>query len=453
MAGRARRLQEIEQVQILLACEFYHPSVGGVQEVMRQIAVRLVERGHQVTVATSHLPERGSKDINGVKIAEFKVAGNLARGMSGEVDAYRDYVQKGEYDLFMVKAAQQWTFDALIPVLDRMTRPKIFVPCGFSGLYEPSFADYYRRMPELLRKFDHLIFYASDYRDINLARDHGSTKLTVLPNGASEREFLVPRDPGFRERYGIPENAFVVLTVGSLSGLKGHRELTEAFWQARFQDNKPALLMLNGNAPEQRALRGGGLLNVIRGKVKALLLDLGLDKLLKVLGYKLEPTLDSLIARINNAAPVKRAVLVDLPRPELVQAYLNSDLFVLASNVEYSPLVLYEAAAAGLPFLSVPVGNAEEIARWTGAGEICLAPRDSLGYTRPDPVALARHIESLAERADDRRSYGEAGKRSWREQFTWQRITDRYEEVFVRLLEEKARHAATDARAAGGQQV
>ena len=203
MAGRARRLQEIEQVQILLACEVYHPSVGGVQEVMRQIAVRLVERGHQVTVATSHLPERRSKDINGVKIAEFKVAGNLARGMSGEVDAYREYVLKGEYDLFMVKAAQQWTFDALIPVLDRMTRPKIFVPCGFSGLYEPSFADYYRRMPELLRKFDHLIFYASDYRDINLARDHGSTHLTVLPNGASERDFLVPRDPGAFSAWGM----------------------------------------------------------------------------------------------------------------------------------------------------------------------------------------------------------------------------------------------------------
>jgi glycosyltransferase involved in cell wall biosynthesis len=275
----------------------------------------------------------------------------------------------------------------------------------------------------------------------------------VLPNGASEREFLVPPDPGFRERYGIPEKAFVVLTVGSLSGLKGHRELTEAFWRARFQDNKPALLMLNGNAPEQRALRGGGLLNVMRGKLKALLLELGLDKLLKVLGYKLEPTLDSLIARINSAAPAKRAVLVNLPRPELVQAYLNSDLFVLASNIEYSPLVLYEAAAAGLPFLSVPVGNAEEIARWTGAGEICPAPRDPLGYTRPDPAALGRHIESLAERADDRRSYGEAGKRSWRDQFTWQKIADRYEEVFVRLLEEKARHAATDARATAGQQV
>ena len=181
--------------------------------------------------------------------------------------------------------------------------------------------------------------------------------------------------------------------------------------------------------------------------LKPVLVRAGLGGLLNALGYKIEPRLQDLVARINCAAPAKRAVVVDLPRPELVQAYLNSDLFVFASNIEYSPLVLFEAAAAGLPFLSVPVGNAEEIARWTGAGEICPAPRDALGYTRPDPAVLARHIESLAVRADDRRSYGETGKRSWRERFTWEKITDRYEEVFLQLLVEKAAHADMDARA------
>ena len=38
------------KLSILLACEFYAPSVGGVQEVMRQIAERLVDRGHSVIV-------------------------------------------------------------------------------------------------------------------------------------------------------------------------------------------------------------------------------------------------------------------------------------------------------------------------------------------------------------------------------------------------------------------
>jgi glycosyltransferase involved in cell wall biosynthesis len=416
---------------------------------MRQVAIRLAEHGHQVTVATSRLPEREADKIDEVEIAAFDVRGNLVRGISGEADAYRRFVLQGNYDVFLVKAAQQWTFDALIPVLDRMTKPKIFVPCGFSGLYDPAYAEYYRRMPEWLAKFDQLVFYASDYRDINLARAHAPTNFTVIPNGASEREFLVERDAAFRRRHGIAEDAFVVLTVGSLTGLKGHRELAQAFALARFPDNRPAVLLLNGNDPFRKA----GLRGFLGREVKPLLLRAGLEGPLKALGFSTEPRLKDLVAKINESMPATRALLTHLPRSELIQAYLNSDLFVFASNVEYSPLVLYEAAAAGLPFLSVPVGNAEEIARLTGGGEICPAPRDARGYTRPDPATLARHMESLAVREQDRRAYGEAGRRNWREQFTWQRIALRYEDVFVRLLEEKARHVATDTRPVAGHQA
>ena len=93
-------------MRILFACELYEPSVGGVQEVVRQISVRLVERGHQVTVATSHLPGRSGENITGVRIAAFNVAGNLVSGMRGDVDAYRNFVLQGNYDVYMVKAAQ-----------------------------------------------------------------------------------------------------------------------------------------------------------------------------------------------------------------------------------------------------------------------------------------------------------------------------------------------------------
>jgi glycosyltransferase involved in cell wall biosynthesis len=121
-----------------------------------------------------------------------------------------------------------------------------------------------------------------------------------------------------------------------------------------------------------------------------------------------------------------------------VQAYLNSDLFVFASNVEYSPLVLFEAAAAGLPFLSVPVGNAEEIARWTGGGEICPAPRDAQGYTRVEPRVLAERMQVLAADREKLKRMGEAGRRSWLERFTWAKIADQYEALFERVSAEKS---------------
>jgi L-malate glycosyltransferase len=404
---------------------------------MRQIAVRLVERGHQVTVATGYLRERKSEEIDGVKIATFRASGNLVRGLSGEIDAYRNYVLRGEYDVFMVKAAQQWTFDALIPVLERIHKPKIFVPCGFSGLYEPAYADYYGRMPDWMSTFDQLVFYATDYRDINLARERGLERLTIIPNGASEREFQVQPDPAFRQRLGVAEDAFVALTVGNLSGLKGHRELAEAFTLARF-DGAPAVLILNGNRPARAA-------GTLRAHAIVALRRAGLGWLLTALGAK--PSLESLVERISRAAPGKRAMIVDLPRAELVQAYLNSDLFVFASNVEYSPLVLFEAAAAGLPFLSVPVGNAEEIARWTGAGEICSAPRDAKGYTRVETGVLADRMAALASDHEKRRRMGETGRANWLERFTWATIADQYEALFERVIAEKSLNAGANRRA------
>lgn len=443
---------------MLFACELYHPSVGGVQEVMRQIAERLVEWGHHVTVATSFLPKRESRDVSGVQIREFHVSGNAASGIVGEVDAYQRYVAAAEYDVLMIKAAQQWTFDALIPILARIKRPKVFVPCGFSGLYEPIFSEYFRQMPEALRLFDRLIFYANDYRDINFARANGLSNFEIIPNGASKREFLTDADPAFRRRHGIGASDFVVLTVGSLNELKGHRELAEAFARTELSAER-AVLILNGNPPPRtswhRAMRdfprrlagfyrSGGPVRVIKWLLRPLLVGVGLGRLLELLGYK--PTVRALVARINRMAPAKRAMLVDFQRSELVQAYLNANLFVFASRIEYSPLVLFEAAAAGLPFLSVPAGNAEEIAQWTGGGRICPAQRDERGYTRVDPDVLAKHIQALAAHPDELKMMGEEGKRSWLARFTWEKIAGQYEALFERVVAEKRLDADSNSQ-------
>lgn len=437
-------------MRILLACEFYYPSVGGVQEVMRQLAERLVERGHAVTVATSFLAERKSRELNGVRIAEFKVSGNLVGGLEGDVEAYRRYVIESDCDVFMVKAAQQWTFDALIAVLDGIRKPKVFIPCGFSGLHEPAYADYFRLMPEALHKFDRLIFYASNYRDINFAREHGIKKFVVIPNGASEREFSVQRDSGFRQRHGILPDAFVILTVGSLTRLKGHLELAKAFERCEFK-GRPAFLILNGNVPRPASFtrygfftqrlrrawitargryRNEGVTRLSKWILRTLVIRARLGWVLRALGYIAPETVEEVVARINSRGAGRRAVVKDLPRAELVQAFLNSDLFVFASKVEYSPLVLYEAAAAGLPFLSVSVGNAEEIAKWTGGGVVLRSSKDDHGFTQADPAALAREMGRLVESPAELARFAKDARQNWETQFGWDKIVLLYEKVF-----------------------
>ena len=146
------------------------------------------------------------------------------------------------------------------------------------------------------------------------------------------------------------------------------------------------------------------------------------------------PTIKDVVHRIN-ALPNRQAMLSDFARPELIQAYLASDLFVFASKIEYSPLVLYEAAAAGLPFLTAPVGNAAEIAEWTGAGVVYPATMDADGHTQVDVRELAAQISRLAREPDTLARLGATGRRNWEAQFTWDRISRLYEAVFEECLE------------------
>ena len=490
-------------MKLLLCCEFYFPSVGGVQEVMRHIAERLVKRGHDVTVATTQLVERNFAEHNGVKIAEFGVVGNMVRGMEGEVERYQKFVQSFEGHAILIKAAQQWTFDALWPILDQINARKVFIPCGFSGLFEPNYRGYFEAIPNILRKFDHLIFYAERYRDVDFARKNHIENFTILANGACEIEFAADPDPEFRLRHGIPNDSVVLLTVGSRTGVKGHRELVEAFARLK-TTRKHVTFIMNGNEPPkppavipQAAASGSISIHEIPGEAPAgplrpprmlkraiiILMREGLQgirhrvalrwkhfhagkikriskipeilanegligirlRVMRHLGPRLERSgllrwAPASIRALANpmdfwidearANPSKRLLIVsDYPRRELIQAYMAADLFVFASNIEYSPLVLFESIAAGTPFLTVPVGNAEEIAKWTGGGIICPADKDERGYTRADPQVLSQKIAEAIEDPERLQELGKQGHAAWRDRYTWDALTDKYEAI------------------------
>lgn len=464
---------------------------------MRQIAEHLVRSGHQVTVATTRLPARDFRSYNGVAIEEFSVSGNIASGMTGEVARFQAFVKSFPADAILIKAAQQWTFDAVWPVLDSIRARKVFIPCGFSGLYLDEYRTYFRDLPDILRKFDHLIFYAGNYRDINFAREHRIEHFSIVPNGASETEFAVARDPRFRQSLGIPEKDFLILTVGSPIVSKGHTELAAAFTRIRtrrgcrdFLRRRPVSLILNGDWPAadlsqpeplpypppvelcssalgepvapaiprrtmHRVLNlwklRGALFIVghtgrfflryfnrriaqpwrrIMGNIKA-----RTEQLLDAVDIRRPPmpppqTIEDWIAAAR-AQRGKRVFTTRLSRPDTIQAFLAADLFVFASNIEYSPLVLFEAAAAGVPFLTVPVGNSPEIVQWTGGGVLCPAPIDKRGFTRAEPEVLARSIEAMIEDHELCARLGQAGREAWRQKFNWATIAKSYEAILM----------------------
>lgn len=425
-------------MRFLLCAEFFHPSVGGVQEVVKQIGLGLVRLGHEVTVATTALESRTDSQVDGVKIVSFLASGNLVRGLSGEIDRYRAFVLEGHFDAILIYAAQQWTFDGLLDILPDIKARKVLVPCGFSGFYLPEYQGYFKRLAHDLIHFDALVFHARTYRDYEFATAQGLRNCVLIPNGASEEEFLRPPDSrGCRERLGIKPEAFTLLTVGSLNGAKGHLEVAKAV--SRLCTQRPVHVVLNGNAmphtPNMNTARFlGALKNLSLRSAYQYARQLawhGLRILNLRKAYSQE--LQDLVASINAGeyGPCRRASIVDLPRAELIECFFEADLFIFASKIEYSPLVLFEAAAAGLPFLTTPVGNAQEIAEWTGAGRVCPAITDQNGYIFVDTSALAAEVDRLIKDEDARGTMGQSGRESWQKRFNWRVIVANYEKVLM----------------------
>lgn len=409
-------------MKILICCESYFPSGGGVARVNQEIAERLAKQGHDVTVATTKVPQRSDLKPNGVKIAQFAASGNLVRGMEGEIQPYKEFVILGGYDVLFVYAAQQWTFDALWDVLHEIKARKVHVPCGYSSLYDPSFKEYFQRMPAILHAFDHLIFNSSNYRDIEFARQCGLINYSLIANGASEIEFSQCPIPDFRKKWGISEDEFIFITVGSPPLSKGHREVVLAYDQLQLPF--PSILIIDGKYTPSTDPR----LQTVTIKIKRFLTWMARIALrTPVFSSK---GFGKAIKNINNQAG-KRFLFTDMQRADLISALFASNLFVFASHLECSPLVLFESVAAGLPFLSVPSGNAEEIAQWTKGGEICPAEKNKTGHTMVHPAMLAEKMTQLATDPKRLSQLGRQGRDSWKANYTWEILMKQYEDAIV----------------------
>jgi L-malate glycosyltransferase len=388
-------------MKILHTVEFYWPHMGGAQEVVRQVSEHLVKRGHEVTVATSRLSERKETVYNGVKIKEFSVSGNEVRGFQGEVQSYQNFLRGEPFDVMMNYAAQQWTSDLAFPLLAVLPFKKILAACGFSGLTDSAYQDYFSRMPAYLKKYDRLIFHSETYQDACFAKDHGISRYTVIPNGASEEEFLEEKAFNFRERYRIGKDTPFVLAVSNHEQFKGHKLVIEAFRRARIGR---AVLVIMG-----RSLS-------LRGCLPSCHIQAAFVRTLS-------------FGR-------KRVLLLNAPRREVVGAFRSADLFVHGSQLECSPLVLFESMASKTPFITTDSGNAKEIVAWGNGGVVLSGRRAENGRVITEQRTLSKSIEEMIAQKNTRVAMGESGYEAWRDRFTWNHISGVYEALYQSLLNE-----------------
>lgn len=389
-------------LKILHTVEFYYPSVGGAQEVVKQLSEHLAMLGHDVTVATTKLSDRKTKVINGVKVVEFEVSGNEVRGFTGkDIIKYQEYLVNQKFDVVMNYAAQEWAADLAFPVLDKIKGKKIFVPCGYSGLYDPAYKAYFEKLPEILKNYDKAVYLSNDYRDINFAKKNNLKNSIVIPNGADEREFgVIPavNKSEFIKKYGIPIDNQILLCVGNHTGQKGHSEAIKAF--RRMGVKNISLVIIGGQDYNKgcygSCTRSSQITNLV-----------------------------NIFSRSN-----KTIHILQLNREDTLKFYAISNLFLFLSNIECSPLVLFESAAAGKPFIASSCGNAAEIAKWTKSGVITKAQQKANGYTTTDIGEAALSIENMLMDKNVCDTLGECGRHNWEKKFTWKVIANEYLRVY-----------------------
>jgi glycosyltransferase involved in cell wall biosynthesis len=384
-AGRKGKAQDI--LKILHTVQLYHPRVGGSEEVVKQLSERLAARGHDITVATASEPRRESRVINGVKVAEFDLSGNDVRGIEGDGSSYQNFVREGQFDLVMNYACQIWSTDLVMPNLDEVDSAKVIVPCGYSGLHDPDYEGYFQKLPRYLEKYDKAVYLSEHYQDKHFADQHGLTNSIVIPNGADEREFI--KTPvGFRKKYGI-RTKYMLLSVCNHYNLKGHDFIIDAFNRL---ERKDVTLVIIGNP-------------VIANYRK----------------WRIECYKACRVAALKNR---RIKVLTHVPRELVVSAYQEADLFVFGSLVECSPLVIFESMAAGLPFVSTDVGDVKE--------------RAEFGQLVSTRLEMAGAISAWLDDDEKRATIGQAAQEEWSKKYSWERITDRYEQLYQDLVSKRS---------------
>jgi L-malate glycosyltransferase len=369
-------------MRVVLTVERYHPQIGGAERVVQRIAEGLASRDHDVCVITSG--DRSSAELNKVILERFPISGNVVRGIRGDPGGALDVAATFEPEVILNYAAQTWTTDSFFSVLDSTRHPAMFLaPCGFSGLGNRSYSQYFLELKTLLPRYDAIVCHSTIYQDYAFARSASPHNLHVIPNGADP-----PQPPLNRG----PNPSDLLVTVGSHVRAKGHADFFHAIRSLRrtHLDVRGALV-----APRRTGWRA-------------------------IRGCQVTCAIQSLFHPVN---------LVDGTEPsQAVRAIATGDVFVFPSRIECAPLVVLEAMAAGRPWVSYRVGNVEEL-----SGGIVV---ETLGELVEETSRLLGDKEMAAR-------LGEAGRDAWAKTHQWPQIIGKYEDLLASVVSSKAKATPT----------
>jgi glycosyltransferase involved in cell wall biosynthesis len=212
----------------------------------------------------------------------------------------------------------------------------------------------------------------------------------VIANGVdTDRMRNLPPEgrAALRGGMSVGDQQFVWLAVGRFEVAKDYPNMLRAFADVRAREPRAVLVIVGQGS--------------LQAEAEALTAELGLREAVRFLG-----------ARDDVAAVMSAA-----------------DGYVMSSAWEGMPMVLLEAAAAGLPIVATAVGGNGEVVR-DGESGFLVPARDS-------EVLRAGMLRLMALPEEQRRAMGERGREHVRANYGLQRVAERWERVYWEALARK----------------
>ncbi len=312
-------------MKIAYVTAFYYPTIGGVEQVVKELAERYVKQGHEVHVFTSDWNKNKrikikEEIINGVKVHRhyhiLRVA-NFATVFPSVLWSLSKY----KFDIIHthVSGHAHTFFGSLIakltktPLIHTTHCPWTDSFRSFTGKLLVKLS--YKTLNKLSFKWSNKIIAITPW-EIPFIEKYGGKKekIIVIPNGVDNIFFNKIKNNNFKKQFGIKDQ--IVLFFGRLNPTKGPDKFVLAAKEI-LKENKNIKFLIVG--PDEGML----------SKVKELSKD---EENILIL------------------EPIRE-------KSKIAEMYQASDIYVMPSFREGLPLTLFEALASGLPIIASPVNG------------------------------------------------------------------------------------------------
>ena len=379
-------------MNVAIFASAFHPAMGGVEELCRQLALNYRANGMDAIIITNRWPRNAMAEyelFEGIPVYRLAIRvpeGSLKMRLTfrltigAEMARLHSILKKHNSDLLHIQCVTTSAYHAL-RAHEALKLPLFVTTQGERVMDAGKIFEKSPLMNQLLRElYDKAAFISACSRDtLNDAeqfygKPFGSDRAKVIYNGITLKDFEDAAPYAHLKPY--------ILGIGRSVPQKGFDILLRAFAQSGIASHD---LLLAGDGPERPAL-------------EQLARDLKLGEKVKFLG---------------------RA-----ERPVAVSLFKGCSFFVLPSRLEPQGIVNLEAMACGKAVVASKVGGVPEVVRDGETG---------LLFPGEDAAALSDALVRMSSDENLRAKMGAAG-RARAETFDWSALAEEYRGVYRQIL-------------------